>query len=68
MCSFFIYNKSMKEVVYMNIMNILNNTEIQDIPILYILRVINVVQKEIINEQSDTICKNLSKFDESIKE
>ena len=58
----------MKEVGYMNIMNILNNTEIQDIPILYILRVINVVQKEIINEQSDTICKNLSKFDESIKE
>ena len=52
----------------MNIMNILNNTEIQDIPILYILRVINVVQKEIINEQSSTICKNLSKFDESIKE
>ena len=52
----------------MNIMNILNNTEIQDIPILYILRVINVAQKEIINEQSDTICKNLSKFDESIKE
>lgn len=52
----------------MNIMNILNNTEIQDIPILYILRVINVVQKEIINEQSGTICKNLSKFDESIKE
>ena len=58
----------MKEVGYMNIMNILNNTEIQDIPILYILRVINVAQKEIINEQSDTICKNLSKFDESIKE
>ena len=58
----------MKEVGYMNIMNILNNTEIQDIPILYILRVINVVQKEIINEQSGTICKNLSKFDESIKE
>ena len=58
----------MKEVGYMNIMNILNNTEIQDIPILYILRVINVVQKEIINEQSSTICKNLSKFDESIKE
>ena len=58
----------MKEVRYMNIMNILNNTEIQDIPILYILRIINVVQKEIINEQSDTICKNLSKFDESIKE
>lgn len=52
----------------MNIMNILNNTEIQDIPILYILRVINVVQKEIINEQSSTICKNLSKLDESIKE
>lgn len=58
----------MKEVGYMNIMNILNDTEIQDIPILYILRIINVVQKEIINEQSDTICKNLSKFDESIKE
>ena len=57
----------MKGVGYMNIMNILNDTEIQDIPILYILRIINVVQKEIINEQSDTICKNLSKFDESIK-
>ena len=52
----------------MNIMDILHKEEIQDIPILYILRVINLVQKEIINEQSGTICKNLSKFDESIKE
>ena len=52
----------------MRLKNILNDAEIQDIPILYVLRVITAVQKEIINEESCTICKNLSKFDESIKE
>lgn len=52
----------------MRLKNILNDSEIQDIPILYVLRVITAVQKEIINEESGTICKKLSKFDESVKE
>ena len=33
----------------MNILNILNNKELSDIPILYILRIINAIQKEICN-------------------
>ena len=33
----------------MNILNILNNKELSDIPILYILRIINAIQKESIN-------------------
>lgn len=52
----------------MRLKNILNDSEIQDIPILYVLRVITAVQKEIINEESSAICKKLSKFDESVKE
>ena len=33
----------------MNILNILNNKELSDIPILYILRIIDSIQKESIN-------------------
>ena len=33
----------------MNILNILNNKELSDIPILYILRIIDAIQKESIN-------------------
>ena len=33
----------------MNILNILNNKELSDIPILYILRIIDAIQKEICN-------------------
>ena len=33
----------------MNIINILNNKELSDIPILYILRIIGAIQKEICN-------------------
>ena len=33
----------------MNILNILNNKELSDIPILYILRIIDAIQKEIFN-------------------
>ena len=35
----------------MNIINILNNKELSDIPILYILRIIGAIQKEICNER-----------------
>ena len=45
----------------MNIRNILNDKALQDIPIIHILKVIDVVQKEIIrNEQSSGICEKLS--------
>jgi hypothetical protein len=44
----------------MRLKNILNDSEIQDIPILYVLRVITAVQKEIINEESSAICTRLS--------
>ena len=33
----------------MNILNILNNKELSDIPILYILRIIGAIQKESID-------------------
>ena len=33
----------------MNILNILNNKELSGIPILYILRIIDAIQKEICN-------------------
>ena len=36
----------------MNILNILNNKELSDIHILYILRIINAIQKESINGKS----------------
>ena len=52
----------------MRLKNILNDSEIQDIPILYVLRVITAVQKEIIDEESSNICKRLSESYERIKE
>lgn len=52
----------------MRLKNILNDSEIQDIPILYVLRVITAVQKEIINEESSAICTRLSERYEQIKE
>ena len=51
----------------MNILNILNDKELSDIPILYILRVIHSVQKEIRNEQSSNVCEELHKHNESVK-
>lgn len=52
----------------MNIINILNNKELEDIPILYILRVLNVIQKENLNGQSSTVSQRLYKSNKSIKE
>ena len=52
----------------MRLKNILNDSEIQDIPILYVLRVITAVQKEIIDEESSDICKRLAESYERIKE
>ena len=51
----------------MNVLNILNNSEISDIPILYILRVIHVIQKENIDEQSCSFIKKLFESDEQVK-
>lgn len=35
----------------MDILKIINDKELQDIPVLYILRVIHSIQKEIINDR-----------------
>lgn len=48
----------------MNILNILNNKELSDIPILYILRVIDAIQKENINGQSSSSSSQLPKSNE----
>lgn len=52
----------------MNILNVLNDKELSDIPILYILRVIHSIQKEMNNEQSSNVRKELYKSNESVKE
>ena len=52
----------------MNILNILNNEGLKDIPILYILRIIDVIQKEELDERPSQICKKLYKNNESVKE
>lgn len=49
----------------MDILSIINSKELSDIPILYILRVIHVIQKD---EQSCKFCEELSKNYERIKE
>lgn len=49
----------------MDILSIINSKELADIPILYILRVIHVIQK---NEKSCKFCEELSKNYERIKE
>lgn len=49
----------------MDILSIINSKELSDIPILYILRVIHVIQKD---EQSCKFCEKLSKNNERIKE
>ena len=43
----------------MNILNILNNKELSDIPILYILRIIGAIQKEIFKKHLETL-KNIT--------
>lgn len=52
----------------MRVEKILENSDIQDIPILYVLRVITAIQKEILNEQPSRICENLSKNNKQSKE
>ena len=53
----------------MNLNSVLNNAEIQDIPILYVLRIITAIQKEyILNNESCRARKKLFNFNESIKE
>lgn len=52
----------------MRVEKILENSDIQDIPILYVLRVITAIQKEILDEQSGRICENLSKNNKQYKE
>ena len=48
----------------MNILNILNNKELSDIPILYILRIIDAIQKESINGKSGSSSSQLPKSNE----
>ena len=38
---------------------IIQNKNLQDIPILHVIRVVNEIQKEILNEQSSPICENI---------
>ena len=51
----------------MNILNILNNKELSDIPILYILRIIDAIQKESINGKSSSSDSQLPKSKEIFK-
>ena len=52
----------------MNILNILNNKELSDIPILYILRIINAIQKESIDGKPGSSSSQLPKSNEWVKE
>lgn len=49
-CVLFYYNLYIKkEVNEMNIINIISKPELEDIPIMYILRVINAIQSDYIH-------------------
>lgn len=52
----------------LNILSIINDKDINDIPILYILRVVNAIQKELEDEQSCYFCNELSENNKQIKE
>jgi len=53
----------------MNLNSILNDNEIQDIPILYVLRIITAIQREdILRNESCRARKKLFNVNESIKE
>ena len=39
---------------------IIQNKNLQDIPILHVIRVVNEIQKEILNEQSSPVRENIS--------
>ena len=49
MCSFLLQFIIKKEVNGMNIINIISKPELEDIPIMYILRVINAIQSDYIH-------------------
>ena len=38
---------------------IIHNKNLQDIPILHVIRVVNEIQKEILDEQSSSVCENI---------
>lgn len=52
----------------MNILKLLNNPELKDIPILYVIRVVHVIQKELLNEQPSVYGSKLFEPNESVKE
>ena len=39
---------------------IIQNKNLQDIPILHVIRVVNEIQKEILNDQSSPACETIS--------
>ena len=60
-CIYFImYNIKNKGDEYMSwVEKIIQNKNLQDIPILHVICVVNEIQKEIINEQSSSVCENI---------
>lgn len=52
----------------MKVIDIVNHPNISDIPILYILRVIHVIQEEENNERPSSFSKELFEFNEQFKE
>ena len=66
---FFIYNLiKEKGGTYMDILKIINDETLKDVPILDILKVINTIQKESINEESCRKCQRIYSNNESVKE
>ncbi len=52
----------------MDILKIINDENLKDVPILDILKVINAIQKESINEESCRKCQRIYSNNESVKE
>ena len=53
------YNVSIKSKgdEYMSwVEKIIQNKNLQDIPIIHVIRVVNQIQKEILDEQSSSVC------------
>lgn len=56
------YNVSIKNKgdEYMSwVEKIIQNKNLQDIPIIHVIRVVNEIQKEILDEQSSSVCENI---------
>lgn len=56
------YNVSIKSKgdEYMSwVEKIIQNKNLQDIPIIHVIRVVNEIQKEILDEQSSSVCENI---------